>query len=304
VPITNPVAPENYGKNGYPKQSFLDDSLKQQSIGKINAQIKSDYSINWPLFFAFKRGYNKLQSWINTVPSANTANKMQAQAVNYAWASAVIGQFNSQIKGEDVGNCYKDSGKIAKVNCRASDIKLGRKSYIDDSKNNPNLDKDNKFSYDQLVIPNLQSQMVLYFQQNHNQQNHKATIFISYIGLNDVGNFFKDYHNIINIILKSKEKIVLPAVKGYVKNYIDSLNMLSKDIITDDHIYVFSLPHISNFYEVYNKIYNLPYPPFFGPLVYGLTHKNITEILDYAIDQFNRVRPLFDVMLSDRRHTT
>ena len=281
VPISNPVPQKLYGTKGFPSRAFLRASIKNS--GKINAQSRSQYSINWPLYFTYNY-YNKQR--VSPVPALVSWYQIEAKQapisssnINYAWASAVAGSLDGHDpKG---GQCFHVNGLVYKGSCTIKSLIEHRNRYWQET-NNPYYDKNHDYRYAQIQIPDLNKQVNLYLQ--HGIKAH-SKIFI-YIGANDIGNFLKPH--ILTLLFSSAKAFRKQSLEPQMKIVANHVQVAVQRIqaayakakISHYHIYILTLPYLSNLHEAYTYQHL--------PIIGWLFGSRIVKTIDAATDIYNQ----------------
>jgi hypothetical protein len=272
VPVSNPVLL----KAQDPMFHFLERSLGPLSeLGQINGQARAHYSVNWPLYLMYSFSHHSPKALISWSKMA-TDSSHDAQSVNYAWASALAG--NSKGDKEMDGECFHVNGQPFLGDCQASSLLAFRKEYQVQTAKNPNFDKDQDYDYQTLQIPDLNKQVALYLYDFRNRLPSQNALFI-YIGANDIAHFMKSH--LIKAAFYKEDYFIanssqpqMEIVASYVDQAVGQIEA-AYGSNKNYHIYVLSLPHLSNLYEAYayKEI------PFIG--------SKFIQILDRTVDEYN-----------------
>jgi phospholipase/lecithinase/hemolysin len=290
VPITNPVPANSYGKGFIPTRKFLNQSIGPQ--GKINNEEKVLYSINWPLYLIYNSDNHHNQQYLSTWQDHYQHPLKLANSINYAWASALA-------RGDAGDNqCYHENGKYFKGKCTAKSIMTQRAIYLKNTANNAHYDKDTKYAYTMLAIPNLGKQVSLYL-SDHTVSIKNNTIFFIYIGANDIGNYLKSNIGKMSLLpfnmLKSKIDAQMQLIASSVKQTIERLNHAYTHKHLTYKIYVLTLPKLSNLYAAQRYIRT----PIIG--------KRLLKSTDYSVATYNhylkaKLQDMENVVVLDTGH--
>jgi hypothetical protein len=270
VPISNPVllSPKD------PMLPFLIKSIGQLSdLGQIDHQVRSNYSINWPLYliYAFTKT-TPLTTWYHFVtdPTIETDN------MNYAWVSAMAGNPNGD--SEMLGACFYVNFKPYLSDCNLNTVLNHRKEYQMETAQDPTFDKDHDYTYLSLQIPDLNKQVTFFLNDFQNRLPNGNAIFI-YMGANDIGYFVKSH--LIKIAFYNQSYFMskdsapqMQIVASYVTQAVNRIKA-AYGVNKDYHIYILSLPHLSNIHQAYayKQI------PWIG--------SKLVQTLDNIVDQYN-----------------
>lgn len=264
IPIASPVPLYAYGKEAVPSQDFLKRSIPEQ--GLINNKAHQLYSINWPLYFVYSKNQPLLMTWTQHYLHP----KAQADSINYAWASAIaLGQ----------PGCFHDDGKVFSGPCDGASIIQQRNTYLNNTKNDPQYDKKTKYKYTDIKIPNLGKQVSLYLGDKSVSVKNNTSFFI-YLGGNDIGNYLKS--KILQVIFypsgmfHKKVDKQMASVASSVSDAVSRIEAAYHGTGLNYHIYVFTLPKLSNLHEGYT------YSHIF--LVGG----EIKKTLNYTVKSYNQ----------------
>jgi hypothetical protein len=276
VPITNPVIVPTSD----PMNTFLAESeggLGDQ--GKINNETRSQYSINWPLYLTYaltKLAPKPLTPWFRYA----MGEAIDTDNINYAWASAVAG--NPSGDPEANGECFHSGGEAYYGDCNQATLLSDRKAYQTETAADSHFDKKHNYEAMVLQIPDLNKQ-VAFFLDDFGASLPKDNAIFIYIGGNDISHFLKPL--LLDMALENEDdfmaKRVAPQmhiVASYVQQAVVSIKA-AYGTQTDYHIYIMSLPHLSNLHEAYSYAHI----PVFGEL-FG---NKLISILDKTVDLYN-----------------
>lgn len=279
VPITNPISVTDVNF-----KNFLTGSLGvPEEQGKINYQEKVKFSANWPLYLTYKLNGKSLITWYQQTKSAGNSDYNN---INYAWASAIAGNDKGLI--EPTGNCFHDNGTVFTGVCDVDTILQNRNQYLEHTKQDPNFDKNNHYTYSDTQIPDLGKQVSLYLD---NGVINNTNLFI-YIGANDIGHFLKT--KILNVVLepsflfKKKLEKQMPLIANHVKEAINRLETAYQKTDGQNasfNIYILTLGHLSNLHQGYSYMH----PNIFGrPTWLPIISPRIKKAINNAVDLYNQ----------------
>jgi len=275
VPISNPVIITSDPMNNFLVNS--EGALGKQ--GDIGGEARAHYSINWPLYLTYDETVGttapSLTTWIRYKNQAATAS----DNMNYAWASAVAG--NPSGDPEVAGECFHSGGEAYYGDCSAITMLNDRKAYQAETAANPEFDKEHNYQAKILQIPDLNKQVSLFESDFNKQLPNNNAIFI-YIGGNDISHFLKPL--ILDLAVESEDDFMtkradpqMAIVASYVKQAVTTIEAAYKAQAPTDtyHIYIMSLPHLSNLHEAYSYAHI----PVLG--------KKIISVLDKTVGAYN-----------------
>ncbi|MBE8215149.1 MAG: hypothetical protein HAW62_02300 [Endozoicomonadaceae bacterium] len=185
VPITNPI---QCSEAELP-ESFINKSL----IFINNNQLKvTGYNIIWPFYVAYhlknppklyRNNVYKLCSYQEIQYICQDPTKrLEDYSLNYAWVGAVTGHPNNSL----TEGCYQCSSYPNQPLVLSLEelIKKNQQYMIDTSKDY-NFDRNNRFKYRSLAIPDLNKQVSMYLADTYNAVTKNVGFFI-WIGGNDI----------------------------------------------------------------------------------------------------------------------
>jgi hypothetical protein len=196
--------------------------------------------------------------------------------MNYAWASAVAG--NPAGDAEPDGGCFHSGGEAFVGDCSATTILANRKAYQTETAADAHFDKEHNYQAKALQIPDINKQVGLFLDNFKTALPEDNAIFI-YIGGNDISHYLKS-HLIEGGLEKEADfmsKFADPQMK-IVSSYVQQAVVKIKAAYGTDthyHIYIMSLPHLSNLHEAYDY----RQIPVLGP--------KLITILDATVDAYN-----------------
>lgn len=276
VPISNPVVLPTSD----PMNAFLTESEGALSAqGEINGEARSQYSINWPLYLTYALTQNDPKPVITWFSYKNQQSS-DTDNINYAWASAVAG--NPSGDPEQMGECFHLSGQAYYGDCTFDTIKQDRDTYHTETAADSHFDKENNYEAKVVQVPDLNKQVDFFVHDFQNNMPDNNAIFI-YIGGNDISDYLKPL--ILDMALDNENDFItkkvtpqMAIIASYTKQAVETIKAAygSK---TDYHIYIMSLPHLSNLHEAYEY----EHIPVFGPL-FG---NKLIDVLNKTVDIYN-----------------
>ena len=176
-------------------------------------------------------------------------------------------------------SCYNTNYVSLSLKCNANTIIRRRNHYIEQTRINSQFDKEHKYAYKNIIIPNLGEQISLYL-EDKNIRFKNDSIFIIYIGGNDISNYLQSHKLWVALMPESYiKKSLNKYMTSIATNVLEELSRITTPFNRyhyNYHVYIMTLPDLSNFKEAHSFITK----PIIG--------KRFYDAIKYATISYNR----------------